>query len=198
MKSFLTLLLLLYLNIYSYSQNYTQTIKGKITDKESKQTLVGVNVIINSISPPIGTVSDTSGFFRIENVPVGRHTIQFSYIGYKEVIIPEILVQTGKEPELNIELTESVMAMQEVTIKATRYKNQALNSMAATSARVLSMDDASRYAAGFYDPSRMVSSFAGVAAVEGDGVNDIVIRGNSPRGLLWRLEGIEIPNPNHF
>ena len=54
-----------------------------------------------------------------------------------------------------------------------------------------------RYAGAIDDPARMVSAFAGVNGnAEGD--NDIVVRGNSPRGILWRLEGVEIPNPNHF
>jgi len=64
--------------------------------------------------------------------------------------------------------------------------------------RTLRSQDASRYAGGYYDPLRMVANFPGVASGNSDDNNEIVVRGNSPRGLLWRLEGIEIPNPNHL
>lgn len=182
---------------FSISAQITQTLKGTILDNESKIPLVGATVYIPGSSPVIGTVSDADGRFRL-TVPVGRATIKVSYLGYEEATISEILIMSGKEVNLTIELREAVSALDEVVVKAYNDKIQALNSMASTSVRQLSTEDASRYASGFADPARMVSSFAGVGAVEGDGVNDMVIRGNTPRGLSWKLEGIEIPNPNHF
>jgi hypothetical protein len=196
MKKLPALTAIIFFSIHSYSQ-LTQVIRGKILDKESRTPLIGANVIQLNSSPVNGTVSDIDGNFKLV-VPVGRVSLKATYVGYEDATFSEILVMTGKEVYLNIELRESVSAMQEVVVKARKDKIQAINSMATISVRQLSTEDASRYASGFGDPSRMVSSFAGVGAVEGDGVNDIVIRGNSPRGMLWRLEGIEIPNPNHF
>lgn len=201
MKTFKTILSLLFLLTVqvSYSQNFFQSVGGRISDKDSKEPLPGATIVLEGSTPWKGTTSDSQGYFRLDRVPVGRQSIRVSFIGYKEVIIPEVIVTTGKEVILNVELSESLSQLNEVKVVANQYdKDKSVNSMATISARKLNMEDAGRYAGGFYDPSRMVSAFAGVSAVEGDGVNDIIIRGNSSRGLLWKLEGIEIPNPNHF
>lgn len=198
MKRLLTVVLSLLVGI-TYAQNYSQSVSGRITDKDSKQPLPGATVVLDGVAPVKGTMTDAEGYFRLGQVPVGRQTFRISFIGYNEVILPEVVVTTGKEVVLNVELTEILAKIDEVKVVAARQnKDKALNSMATISARKLNMEDAARYAGGFYDPARMVSAFAGVSAVEGDGVNDIVIRGNSSRGLQWKLEGIEIPNPNHF
>ncbi len=173
-----------------------QTVKGRVIDKESKVPLVGVSIALAGNQAPIGTTSDTRGIFSFK-VPVGMQSFKFTYIGYEENEVSDISVISGKETFLNIEMRESVVKMNEVIVNADKQKDKPINSMATVSARQLTTEDASRYAAGYFDPARMVSSFAGVMAAD-DGRNDIVIRGNSPMGLLWKLEGIEIPNPNHF
>ncbi|HET6558457.1 MAG TPA: carboxypeptidase-like regulatory domain-containing protein [Prolixibacteraceae bacterium] len=182
-----------------YSQGFFQSVSGRVIDKDSQEPLPGATVTWIGSDPLSGTICNTEGYFRLNKVPVGRQTFRISYLGYKEVVIPQLLVTSGKEVVLNIELTENLSQLNEVKVVAAQQNmDKSLNTMASISARRLNMEDAGRYAGGFYDPSRMVSAFAGVSAVEGDGVNDIVIRGNSSRGLQWRLEGIEIPNPNHF
>jgi len=173
-----------------------QFFKGKIIDKESKAPLVGANIILLNSNSAIGAVTDLDGYFKIV-VPVGRISLKVTYVGYEDALIPEMEIIAGKEIFLNIEMRENVSNLQEVVVKAKVDKAKSLNSMATISARMISSEDANRYAAGYSDPARMVSSFAGVASTEGD-KNDIVIRGNSPRGLQWKLEGIEIPSPNHF
>lgn len=137
------------------------------------------------------------GTFRFENVPVGRIDLEVSYIGYEDKNIPNILVSSGKEVILELEMRESVLKMDVVVITASQKKGEVLNEMAAISSRSFSVEETKRYAGSFQDPSRMVSAFAGVSS-NPDGNNDIVVRGNSPKGILWRLDGIEIPNPNHF
>lgn len=194
---FLTLVFLVTNSIKLSSQTLTQIVKGKVFDKESNSLLPGASVVIVGSEPLIGTITDDFGNFKL-TVPVGRSSISVSYIGYEDIVLSNISVIAGKETVLEVPMRERFYISDEVKVVAKKRKNIAINNMAAISARVLSPDDAARYAGGFFDPSRMVSAFAGVSTVEGDGVNDIVIRGNSPRGLLWRLEGIEIPNPNHF
>lgn len=184
-------------NFVLYAQQHEQVVKGKVTDKESKTPLFGASIILLNSDTLIGTISDFDGMFRFK-VPLGRQNFKISYIGYEDVFINDIVLSSGKEVELNIEMREKFSNLKEVVIVGNEDKTIANNSMATISARQLRTEDASKYAGGFYDPARMVSSFAGVGATEGDGSNQIVIRGNSPRGLLWRLEGIEIPNPNHF
>lgn len=197
MKTQIITLILLAIPYLIFAQDLMQTIKGKIIDQESRTELIGASIILLNNETLIGTTTDIDGNFKFL-VPLGRQSFKVSYMGYEDAIIPNILVNSGKEIDLTIQLREHFSKIDEIVVNANQDKSIALNTMASISVRQLRSEDASRYAGGFYDPARMVSGFAGVAATEGDGTNQIVIRGNSPRGLLWRLEGIEIPNPSHF
>jgi len=198
-KSYRMFLLLIFFIILfsenSFAQEYQQIFNGVITDQESHQPLSGVYVICESSKPSTGSVSDSLGRFKV-TVPVGRHSFSFIYLGYYTKQIADVQIGTGKEVFLNVALTEQVFQTEEIAIKASL--NRWINPMATVSARTLRSEDATRYAAGYFDASRMVTNFAGVSSGNSDDNNEIIIRGNSPRGLLWRLEGIEIPNPNHF
>lgn len=193
---FYTLLLLLIGNT-AFSQQYTATIKGRVTDADSKQPIYGVNVIVLNTNPPLGAATDLDGYFKIENVTVGRHTIKLSYIGYDDAMLNELQVTSGKEVMLNVTMQEKVTNLNEVVVTQQKDKTKANNDFAAVSARAFSAEEMNRYAGTLNDPARMAQSFAGVMTAN-DENNQIVVRGNSPRGLLWRMEGIEIPNPNHF
>ncbi len=182
---------------WAFAQTPTQLVKGRLTDAESGQPVVGATVMISTVNPVMGHTTDTDGYFRIQGVPVGRHTIKISSIGYENAVLQEIAVGAGKEVELNVKLTEALQTLDEVVIKAQKENGDALNDMVSVSARSFSVDQAKRYAAAVNDPARMALSFAGVATND-DANNQIIIRGNSPKGLLWRMEGVEIPNPNHF
>lgn len=173
-----------------------QTVKGRVTDQDSKTALSGVNIVLLNSESSIRGVTDARGRFSFK-IPVGMQSMKFTYAGYEPYVAADISVISGRESFLNVEMREAVVMMKEVVVESGKPGNQPLNPMATVSARQLSPEDAGRYAAGFYDPARMASVFAGVMAND-DGRNDIVIRGNSPMGLLWKLEGIEIPNPNHF
>lgn len=179
----------------STSLVFTQTIKGTVTDKSSKLTLPGVTVKLMSVNPFKAAASNANGVFRLNGVPVGRHILEITYTGYQTIILSEVLVTTGKEAEVNIELEPQNKELKGVVVNATTGKRP-LNSMAMASGRSFSPEETNRYAGGFFDPARMAQSFAGVVA--GGDNNEIVVRGNSPKSLQWRLEGIEIINPNHF
>lgn len=175
----------------------SQTVRGKIRDKESGVPLVGVSVRIVSLEPEKGTVSNVDGYFRINNVPIGRHEIVISYLGFENIVIPQLLIGSSKEIVLNIDMVESFTSLGVVTVSGNVDRQAPLNEMAMVSARSFTVEETSRYAAGNFDPARMAQNFAGVT-INDDVSNDIVIRGNSPKGIQWRLEGIEINNPNHF
>jgi hypothetical protein len=193
-----TTLLLVVLTQFIWAQEMTQTIRGKIKDIDSKATLIGASVILISDTTNFtGTVTDVNGNYRIENVSIGRHALQYTYVGYKSTVISNIIVESAKENIINIELEESSTSLGEVEITASKNKGEALNEMALISARSFSVEETDRYAGSRGDPARMASNFAGIGGAN-DARNDIVIRGNSPMGVLWRLEGIDIPNPNHF
>ncbi|ACT96031.1 TonB-dependent receptor [Dyadobacter fermentans] len=196
MKKFILTLVAGAVSALAFAQP-AQTVKGRVVDTESQQPVIGANVIVTSTTPIIGGVTDTEGNFRIEKVPVGRHSFKITSLGYDDAFIQEINVGSGKEVELNIKLTESFKALNEVVVKAQKENGAPLNDMVSVSGRSFTVDQTKRFAASVNDPARMAMSFAGVAATD-DGSNQLIIRGNSPKGMLWRMEGVEIPNPNHF
>jgi hypothetical protein len=177
----------------------TQTVRGKVTDAVSKAPLIGVNIILVQEGEAVGSATAVDGGYRIENVPLGRQTFRITSIGYEEQLIPNVIVTAGKEVILNISLTESVDQLNEIVVTADSRddKTATNNDLALVSARSFNVDDTKRYAGALGDPSRMAANFAGVIGGD-DSRNDIVVRGNSPTGMLWQLEGLNIPNPNHF
>lgn len=183
--------------VFAQTTEYTQTIRGKVIDKQSQQPLPGATVVLTNSSPKIGTITDFDGEFILENVPIGRQGVQISFMGYNPAVVGNLNLSSGKEIVLNIQLEEQAIVTKEIVIKATQPKDQVINEMATISARSFTIEETERYAGSLGDPSRMASNFAGVAMTN-DSRNDIIIRGNSPSGLLWRLDGFEIPNPNHF
>ncbi|MBS1619615.1 MAG: carboxypeptidase-like regulatory domain-containing protein [Bacteroidetes bacterium] len=197
MKRLLLHIFAIFVPILIYGQTYTSVLKGTIIDKDSRQPLTGVNVAVVSVSPVVGATTDDKGFFAIRGLPTGRVNIKMTYIGYEDAYMGQILVGTGKETYLNIEMQEKISSMTEVVVDGGKDKSRPNNNFATVSATSFSVEQTKRYAGTLNDPSRMVQTFPGVVS-SGDDNNAIVIRGNSPRGLLWRMEGIEIPNPNHF
>ncbi len=195
-KISIVLLLSIFLSVQSWAQFQGQVIRGKILDRESTGPLPGANIIIVGSEPPIGASADANGQFRISGVKPGRYDLKASIIGYEESIISSVVVTAGKEVVLEVLLNENVSALKEVEISGFK-KHETINGMTSVSARSFTMEEAGRYSGGRSDPSRLVSNFAGVSTPN-DSRNDIVIRGNSPTGVLWRIDGMTIPNPNHF
>jgi len=177
--------------------NFTQTIRGTITDAVSVYPLMGATIILVGSEPRVGTISDAEGNFELKNVPIGRQSLEISYVGYLTRTLDNLLLTSAKEMVVQIKLEESTVQMEEVVVKAEKKKDGSLNEMAMVSARSFSVEETERYAGSLGDPARMVANYAGVMT-QNDSRNDIIIRGNSPMGVLWRLEGVEIPNPNHF
>jgi hypothetical protein len=180
------------------AQEIFQTVYGRVYDADSKAPVPGAAIIIEQLQPPLGTITDTLGYFALKKVPVGRYNIKVSCLGYGPYIIPELMVTSGKEPVLDIQLSESPITLDEVIVKPKIDKNKPINSMALISARAFSVEETRRYAGSLDDPLRAASAFGGVIMSSYLGENRIVIRGNSPKGILWRLDEMDIPNPNHF
>ena len=175
-----------------------QTVRGTITDKDSKQTIPFANIIVKNSNPILGVISDENGKFTLSDVPIGKQTLTVSFLGYETFTLPNINVTAGKEVVLEINLVESFAALDEVVIVVEKRKEKTVNEFTSVSAGTLNPEQANLYAASLGDPARQVQNFAGVTGGGDDLNNEIVIRGNSPNTLLWRLEGVEIPNPNHF
>ena len=194
---FLIIILMLQTLILSGQEDFTQNIRGKVVDMGSGYGLPNANIIVLNSEPSIGASADVNGLFLLKNVPVGRQSLQVSYTGYQTVVLSDIYVSTGKELVLRIELKELVETMGEVEIVADYRKDKPINPMAIVSARSFTVEETNKYAGSYGDPARMAANFAGVASSR-DNRNDIAIRGNSPIGLQYRLNGVEITNPNHF
>ena len=193
-----TLFALLFFSTVALSQNGVQNVKGNIIDKQSEIPLIGANVtLINGDNKIIGASTDIDGEFLIQGVPLGRHSFEVTYLGYESMVIPNVEVTSGKEVYLNLSMEESMVKLNEVVITAGVDKDRSINDMATISTRQFSMEEVNRYSGGRSDVGRLAGNFAGVGTAD-DSRNDIVIRGNSPTGLLWRLEGLPIPSPNHF
>jgi hypothetical protein len=175
----------------------TQIIRGTVKDQVTNAPIRGASVILKDVVPLTGTTTDDQGRFRIDPTPVGRTSLVVSSIGYNPTVISGVLLATGKELVLNVHLSESIVPMTEVVITALKNEGIPGDGVALTSSRSFSVEDTRRYAGSLGDPARMASAFAGVT-IGSDDTNALVVRGNSPRGVLWRVDGIEVPNPNHF
>lgn len=194
-KIFFSFLLVLLTTSFGFAQS--NTIRGQIVDAQSEYPLIGATVRIMDSDPVKGSTTDLDGYFAIPDVPVGRYTLLVTYIGYNEQSIPNVVVTSGKEVVLNLSLEEQIYQTEEIVVYAEDDKTQTNNEMATVSARGFTIEETSRYAGSRNDPSRMAQNFAGVSGASDDR-NDIIVRGNSPLALLWRLDGIDIPNPSHF
>ena len=174
-----------------FSQSLTQTVRGTVVDADSKFPLMGASVIIGL--QEVATAND--GSFKINNIPIGRSSISVSLFGYKGQT-RSLELNSAKEVVVNIPLVESSTQLGTVDVVAVQ-SGQAKNEMATVSSRQFSVEETNLYAGSRGEPARMATNFAGVQGSD-DQRNDLVIRGNTPAGVLYRMDGINIPNPNHF
>ena len=198
MNSFPKILAVLCLFAFNplHSQTLTQTVRGKVVDQVSRSPIPGATVMILGTDPLIGVATDVDGDFKLSQVPLGTHALRVSFVGFKDLILPNVLVNSGKEVVLTLGLVEEVGQLDEVVVLSAE-KERTVNDMVTVSGRTFSVEETRKFAAAVNDPARMATSFSGVVGTD-DGNNTISIRGNSPNGLLWRMEGIDIPSPNHF
>jgi len=175
----------------------TQNIRGRVIDQQSETPLPGVNVLVLEEGTSKGAVSDVDGYYVIQGVPVGRVSLGFSFMGYEPVTVQNVELLSSKELVINVSMRENTEQLDEVVVTADQQKERVKNERVTVSGRTFSIEESQRFAGALQDVSRMASNFAGVQR-SNDSQNDIVIRGNSPIGLIWRMEGIDIPNPNHF
>ena len=174
----------------------TQTVRGKVFDSETNYPLIGVKLSIQvNQTDLLRVLSNADGEFEIKNVPIGKYSLEATYALYNPKS-STIEVGSGREVIVNVPMDEMIVLQKEVTVTG-RKKGEVLNNMALLSAQQFSVSETNRYPGSRMDPARMASNFAGVGGSD-DSRNDIVIRGNSPLGVLWRVEGVDIPNPNHF
>ena len=183
------LLFLLGTSEKSYAQTPVQVVRGMIKTSNSLHPLSQARISLADNIEAVYTADN--GTFRWEAVPVGRYRMIVQCKGYQPYILPDLIVNAGKEVVLEILLEPQLYSLEEVVISD---NSPTLN---AISSRTFSVEETQRFAATFYDPARLVATFPGVVQAN-DQANHIAVRGNSPNGLLWRLEGADIVNPNHL
>ena len=173
----------------------TSTVSGTVHDAEAHFPLPGAYINISTLEG-FEVATDFDGRFSFTDVPIGRHVVQVSFMGYEPRVLEGIVVVSGRPVVLEVSMNESVVAIEAAEVSATE-SGEVMNEMATVSARAFTVEETDRYAGSRGDPARMASNFAGVQGAD-DSRNDIVVRGNSPSGVLWRIEGVDLPNPNHF
>lgn len=175
----------------------TQKVRGKVMDNETQFPLPGVKIMLVSADSlyKFRGITDVDGYFEIPAVTVGKYSVQYMLATYDNRLAT-IEVSSGKETVLEVFLQESFIEKEEMQVTA-RKKGQTINELAVVSSQEFSVEETNRYPGSRMDPARMASNFAGVQGAD-DSRNDIIIRGNSPLGVVWKVEGIDIPNPSHF
>lgn len=189
------LLSFLVFNALIYAQLPTQTVRGKVFDSETNYPLTSAKLLIEVDGQKYMAAATTDGSFSIVKVPVGKHQLVASAAFYDSRTLT-IEVTSGRELIVQIPLQEKISEQNAVRVVG-RKQGEVLNEMAVLSAQQFSVEETNRYPGSRMDPARMASNFAGVNGAD-DSRNDIVVRGNSPLGVIYRVEGIDIPNPNHF
>ena len=173
-----------------FCQNHSQTVRGKVLDTETRQPLIGAVI---TLSEALNTISDENGEYRLEEVPVGRYQLQVDFIGYQSFVLHEVLVESGKEVIFNIELEPKSEELSEVIVRSSKSDYRVTHPL---SVRTITVEETLRFPATYFDPARLMTTYPGVVS-QNDQANGISVRGNSPNAISWRLEGMEIVNPNH-
>ena len=176
-------------------EKFVETVRGVVVSGDPAHELVQASIYVVGSNPAIGTVTDEQGNFAFR-VPAGRQKLRIISVGFQMQEI-DILVNTGKEVVLNVVLEPLLFELKGVEVVAKHDKSRPINKLTVTGARTFSTEETFRFAGSLGDPARMVRSFPGVIPAN-DSRNDIIIRGNSPIGVQWSLDGVEIPNLNHF
>lgn len=172
------------------AQVVTQTLKGTVRNSASQQPLTGASISLTAQDYNNGTVTDDAGKFALDDVPPGRYKVTISFTGFSP-FQDEILVIGGKSAMLDVYLEETSTLLTELTFIGDAYGSTE------PSSTTIPVEKTMRIPANFFDPVRMTTSYPGVVATN-DQANGIIIKGNSPNGILWRLNGIDIVNPNHL
>lgn len=183
----------LFIFSFSLTAQQLQTVRGTVMDVLLQTPVAGATVTLGEQQ----TITDNNGLFRFTDVTPGNYVVRAFHVGYNNLQLENIQVVAGKETVLNLAIETRVKSEEELIIRSSGKKNRPLNDMSVVSARAFTVDEVQKYAASVNDPGRMAVGFPGVMS-SNDGSNEIVIRGNSPSGLIWRMEGVDIPNPNHF
>ena len=189
-KYFLLLIIIAYQNFFA--QNLSGGIYGRIIDYSTKQPIPFANIVV--LETNFGAASDENGFFKIDNIPVNTYQVKASVVGFNPQIKTDVVLQTAKPTEINFELVPQAIELEGVTVTSDYFRKDPLE---VNSIRNFSYEEIRRSPGGFEDVIRALSVFPGVAQADA-GRNDLIVRGGAPSENLYLINGIEVPNINHF
>jgi CarboxypepD_reg-like domain/TonB-dependent Receptor Plug Domain len=176
----------------SGSQTKTGILRGTVINGMTKEPVVGANVVLNGTT--LGASTNANGTFDIFTIPVGNYGIRVSAVGYKPIVKTDIVVSSGKPASLSIEMMETVVEFEGVTVTTEFFQK---NDESPISLQTLGAEEIRRLPGGLEDVVRAVSILPGVAQVQA-GRNDLIVRGGAPSENLFVVDNIEVPNINHF
>lgn len=192
MKRLLSLLLFCNITISFLLAQPVHQVKGTVIDKSSRQPLEFINVMIVGLNK--GGVTNAEGKFSIGQVPPGIYRLQASAIGYKTVTTPEYILST-RDLHIQIEMEENQTELEGVTVTASPFRRDIESPV---SLRIIGLQEIEKSPGANRDISRIVQSYPGVAFSPIGYRNDLIVRGGSPSENRFYLDGVEIPNINHF
>ncbi len=190
-KGIIVILFFVGITAIGSAQGISQQVKGNVKDILTLKPLANASVILQRDSLELGTTTNDKGFFILQNIPLGRYRIRISFTGYS-TYEDELLVISGRESHLNVSLSEATVVLNEVRVGSSSKAQDYVPGL-----QIIGMEKTMRIPANFFDPVRMATTYPGVVAANDQG-NAIIVKGNSPNGLLWRLNGLDIVNPNHL
>ena len=191
MKYFL-LLTMQFMCLLGWAQRPEQSIRGHIYDDVSGAPIEGVEISLKDTEPAKGAVTDSNGAFELAHVPVGRYIVLISHIGYQSQAF-DLVLEAGRPFSLEVKMEPSVNELDEVVIKEEPY----ISNPNEIGNRSVTIEQSNRFAANYMDPARVMMTFPGVMP-QNDQNNNLIINGKSPNSVQWRLQGMDIVNPNHL
>lgn len=189
-------LLLAGLSVWAQKTGPTGVLTGTVKDKKTQEPIPTVSISLEGTT--IGTVTDFEGKFRIENIPPKSYNIRIKSIDYKEQTLFNVVVTTGNAEILNVELERNSINLDGVVIRSNPFNKPAESPL---SVQTLSSQEIKSNPGGNFDISRVIQAFPGVGGTSGSvgGYrNDLIIRGGAPNENVYYIDGIEVPNINHF
>lgn len=186
------LVLTLFLTIKANPQEMSGSVYGRVFDFVSKQPIPFSNVVV--LGTNFGAATDINGYYKIENLPVNTYQLRASVIGYNSFTKTDIVIQTGKPTEVNFELSTQSIELESITVTSGFFRKDPIE---VSSIRNFSYEELRRSPGGFEDVIRALSVLPGVAQADA-GRNDLIVRGGAPSENLYLINGIEVPNINHF
>ena len=185
--------LLLLLNTYLISAQNSGQLSGRVVDRQTQLPIEGVTVLLeNSL---MGVATDSDGYFTINDVPTKTYNVTISHLGYQSQTIYNVIVKTFGTPPLQILLEESTNELDEVVILQSPFRTTIESPLSTQSFSAVEIET---YPGGNNDITKVIQSMPGISPSIGGFRNDIIIRGGAPNESVYYLDGIEIPNINHF